>query len=344
MKEIFVLVVGLIIFSVTNFANAAHYWIGSNQFEAITTNIYIDTDKIGVVYLNDGKLFFSKNKNIIDSKGVLFKVGCVYVDKNEMTKKQYNRRETLYFYRGINYTGTTLFDAVNLFNSYSVFNDFEIKDVIDKLTYDCDETEAGDPGWSENIDGINALNFKSDSKTYSKFFVPNDYLIYKKARELFGVQNNYRSDKIQQLLDRNKNVQKIPSLGWSIEDFDNFAKMINVHYDQGFFINYYDFRSKNPSMEVEAYFRNSDFATKIFQSQCIRITLVAINENVTENDLIIKLFPRDTKITFADKDKIFGKSNWLARVYPECGGDFVFYVSDRENSHPIIASMFGFKR
>lgn len=183
MKKFFALVIGLIIFSTTNFANAAHYYIGYDMFEGIN-EYYVDSDELEVIYFNNGQLYSSKNKDVVNSIGVLFKVGYITVHKSYEGKEISSGKKFLYFYRKIE----------NKF--YSVFDDHEVTDVIKNFTKN--KPRQGDYFEGNGIrflDIFNTGHYDGIAKSYSnsnfeEIMIPAES-IYKKARELFGVQNNY---------------------------------------------------------------------------------------------------------------------------------------------------------
>ena len=207
MKKIFLLVVGLIIFSVTNFANAAHYWVTS---ETSTTNkkisYYVDSDGIGITYLekvnNIEKLKFSKDKNkLASSNGYLFTVR--YIEVTEWTesnqKKQKNEVKTCYFYRQIGER------EVNFEGKWSMFNSSLPNFVIKKLTNGYKVEFADDYGKKGDlISGLRCLYFQKAAyinlyfdvlvRRYSYFNEYSPYylygMIYDKAREIFSAPDN----------------------------------------------------------------------------------------------------------------------------------------------------------
>ena len=227
MEKIFVLVVGLIIFSVTNFASAAHYWVTSGGGEFLSDDIhyYIDTDELGIVYndseyetyyndlasnyANDNPLKFSKDKNKISSKAVLFKVRIISVNKGNSNLKP--RIEDCYFYRQMGEI------------QYSVFNDFEVNYLIYSFTRKKERRSEFEGS------GIRCISFYSNSNDYfddlaipylssapREVMMPLDK-IYNKARELFGVKNNYRNyDEFTKNYFENKDI--------GLLQFNNYVK------------------------------------------------------------------------------------------------------------------------
>ena len=181
MKKIFVLVIGLMIFSATNFANAAHYWAASYEFEGVTETFYVDSDKLEVIYFNNGQLYSSKDKNIVNSTGVLFKVGYVRVAKNHQGK-EYSYTYDVHFYRKIEN------------NLFSVFNDLEVSSIINRIKLKREVDEISEENIEKN--GLRWLNFGGEHYYDASIESADAEMaclgsIYKKARELFRVQNNY---------------------------------------------------------------------------------------------------------------------------------------------------------
>ena len=334
MEKVFALIVGLNIFFATNFANAAHYYVYSEKLsDDFTQNFYVDSDSIGVIYSDNNQLKFSKNQNIAKSNSCLFKAKCIVVEEwlENGVKKQNNFNRTYYFYRGLSRVdGYSDYYALH---SFSVFNDKDVSEIIGNLTGKKEvagllQNKVTDMDKEEGtrviqIDGNGA--FSCNVKTYGTYDGIKFDLVYKKARELFGVQNYY--GKMTKTHDERKSRNSF---------YDNYLKKFSDNGLHSIYCGMTDISDSYTGTIIEYvewhYVSNSSTKTNN------GLTCV-VKKIVTDNYTKIKEEPYYIAINFyKDGNGIIYWSYWDAvnAVWTPQG----YLQHDRYNAYPFIRNIY----
>ena len=214
MKKFFVTLFALVLIFIcgqNNFAQAQRYYFSRSS----DGDCYIDSEKIELIYLDDsGNLRKTKDKAILSNKGVLFKVTyhLEWLSQGRIIDQD------LYFYNQRNF-----YDRNNSMTSkaYSIFNGYEIDNLISKLSKTHDTYWKNDSNYgircisTDYWDADNTYHLNDDSFKKDIFNRNDKYIsVYKKAIEMFRVPSiikNFDEHSIGgvPLFDRNDTVIKI---------------------------------------------------------------------------------------------------------------------------------------